>query len=329
MTTISKRDQVTSGLNRLITQWADKPLVQGLLKSYLQSFEELESTYDQLLKERNLETAIGAQLDVLGLIIGEPRGGKDDNAYRLSLKTRIAINNSDGTDAVVTPLLREMTGSDTVKMTEVFPAGVRYELTGSSSLVTSETVETINKIFGATISLEISTSLTGVDFRATDVVSGAGDPLVYSVDYEYQVDNPQGGFWIDTVGSLGMLVEVVAGDAGDWYAFNLNRNIIGFTALSTNVTDTRDALLLLINSQPGFNASAVGGAHINLQELNPPNEFTAEKITDNLTFDDLNVAGTADFRNDHGGIMVDHTSRNYPAQNTNTGVSFADGVNLI
>jgi hypothetical protein len=128
------KDRVQDGLDKLITQWQGKPVIEGLLKSYLESLHEIEDVAFQLLDERNLETAIGVQLDNLGTIIGLGRlvedgayvkyfgfqgngvnqpfnVGKfytegdpiletkelDDEDYRMYLKAKAAYNSSSGT----------------------------------------------------------------------------------------------------------------------------------------------------------------------------------------------------------------------------------------
>lgn len=60
-------------------------------------FQSLELVLQQLLVERSIDTAIGAQLDIIGKIVGQPRNGLDDDTYRRYCRARIAANKSDGT----------------------------------------------------------------------------------------------------------------------------------------------------------------------------------------------------------------------------------------
>ena len=59
--------------------------------------QEVEDAVYQILTDTVLETAEGAQLDGLGEIVGEERAGRDDATYRIAIRTRIAINLSEGT----------------------------------------------------------------------------------------------------------------------------------------------------------------------------------------------------------------------------------------
>lgn len=85
-------DHVTEGLGRLLTQFKGRPNIEGVLQSYLEQVQELEVVFFALMVERYVLTAIGAQLDGIGDIVGEARGGKDDTNYRAAILGRIARN---------------------------------------------------------------------------------------------------------------------------------------------------------------------------------------------------------------------------------------------
>src|SRR5262245_2616348 len=56
---------------------------QKALRALLAPAASLEHALQQLLTERNVNTAIGAQLDLIGKIVGRPRAGvADDEIYR-------------------------------------------------------------------------------------------------------------------------------------------------------------------------------------------------------------------------------------------------------
>jgi len=156
MTSPTKINQITEGLERLITQWQDKPNVVGLFTSYLDSINELEDVYFQLLEERSLDTAIGAQLDNIGLIVGEPRDGRSDNDYRDGISLRVAINASDGTEPRVVELLKLLSGAETAVYQENFPAGVIIKLEGPETSVSQTVLDELKNILGATITAELS-----------------------------------------------------------------------------------------------------------------------------------------------------------------------------
>ena len=67
------RDLVTHGLNRLAYQFKDSEKLKSLISVQLQEFGTLDNIFDNLLNDRFIDTAIGAQLDGLGEILGLPR----------------------------------------------------------------------------------------------------------------------------------------------------------------------------------------------------------------------------------------------------------------
>jgi hypothetical protein len=60
-------------------------------------FQSIENMLQQLLTERSIDTAVGAQLDVIGRIVGQKRNGLSDDDYRRYCRARIATNKANGT----------------------------------------------------------------------------------------------------------------------------------------------------------------------------------------------------------------------------------------
>jgi hypothetical protein len=95
---ISKiEDHVERGLARLPSQFRDKPKLKAFLTVLMTPAQPLEDALWQLLTERDIDTAVGDQLDQIGVIVNQPRLGNDDDTYRRFLYVRIAINRSSGT----------------------------------------------------------------------------------------------------------------------------------------------------------------------------------------------------------------------------------------
>lgn len=92
-------------------------------------FQSLENALQQLLTERSVDTAVGAQLDVIGRLVGQPRNGMVDADFRRLVRARVSVNRSTGnveniltvTDLVVYDDLAyykvENQGTATVKLT--------------------------------------------------------------------------------------------------------------------------------------------------------------------------------------------------------------------
>jgi hypothetical protein len=89
------RSHTDQALGRLVERWK-KPALQALVRSYTDELQEVESMLWDVILLRFPDYASGAQLDVLGRIVGEPRRGKGDAAFRARIKAQIRINSSFG-----------------------------------------------------------------------------------------------------------------------------------------------------------------------------------------------------------------------------------------
>jgi Protein of unknown function (DUF2612) len=71
---------------------------QKVLRVLLSPAADLEAAMQQVLTERSIDTAVGAQLDAIGARVGRSREGvTDDEIYRRYVRAQIAANKSDGT----------------------------------------------------------------------------------------------------------------------------------------------------------------------------------------------------------------------------------------
>ena len=77
---------------------ADTPNnIVNLLTALVTPCTAIEAAFQQLFTERFVDTAIGAQLDIVGKIVGQDRNGMSDDDYRRYCRARIATNRSRGT----------------------------------------------------------------------------------------------------------------------------------------------------------------------------------------------------------------------------------------
>jgi hypothetical protein len=94
-------------LQKITSQYQDSPNLLAWLSANLQLYQDLLACIAQLETAFDINTAVGAQLDVLGQIIGasrtvgfQPSAGVspvlDDDTYRLLLRSKIAQNHWDG-----------------------------------------------------------------------------------------------------------------------------------------------------------------------------------------------------------------------------------------
>jgi hypothetical protein len=70
--------------------------LETLLTILMAPLQRFENACIQLLTQRTVTTAVGAQLDVLGEIVGQLRQGQTDDEYRRYINARIAVNRATG-----------------------------------------------------------------------------------------------------------------------------------------------------------------------------------------------------------------------------------------
>lgn len=321
MSVTTFKDQLESGLEKLIDYWADKPVVVNLLKSFLENLQLVEDVYQDLNDNRSVTTAIGVQLDNIGTIVGEARQGLDDDAYRRAINLRIGISNSDGTEPVVVPLIKQITNADSVAMTEEFPAGVRCTIIGSDLEFGSNEIEDINTLFAAGILLTITGSVTGADFTPVDV-DALGDndytnPDTSIVDYKYYEATPPGKWFQDYEELTTADIQLGTAKIGTKYSVFVNRNSVDYTSPSADTNDAATQLAILINALPDISASAVTDT-ITVTG----SRFTLYAISQNTTM-------TPAYLSDSGGVMVDVLVQGDTVTNTNSNLGSDEGLTPI
>ena len=70
--------------------------IEQLVAALAAPANDIENAFQQLLLQRTIDAAVGAQLDQLGKLVGQPRGGLTDDDYRRYIRARIATNTSSG-----------------------------------------------------------------------------------------------------------------------------------------------------------------------------------------------------------------------------------------
>ena len=90
-------DHEGTGKKLLLEQFKyNTPVLQGLLGVFLRRCQELEDIFWDIIEKRHIDVAAGAQLDSLGLLVGEKRLERDDTDYRQAIRLRIRVNRSKG-----------------------------------------------------------------------------------------------------------------------------------------------------------------------------------------------------------------------------------------
>jgi len=172
-------DHVARTLSLLIEEFKRSPLLNSTVKIIVTQAQEIEFEGNALLTDRRLSQAGGAQLDGMGSIVGEPREGRSDEAYREAIEFRIYINISNAEPETLIAALKFTTNASRVILWELCPATIQMYTNGS--FIPDNMTKTMDEIVAGGVSIEyISTSEGTLPFAfALDDLS----------------DNPEGGGW--------------------------------------------------------------------------------------------------------------------------------------
>lgn len=80
----------------LLWQFRASPNLVELIEIFADEVQSCEDTYHELVDERTLDDAVGAQLDQYGTVCTWPRAGLDDDEYRSMLKVANVMHATHG-----------------------------------------------------------------------------------------------------------------------------------------------------------------------------------------------------------------------------------------
>jgi hypothetical protein len=125
-------DHTEQALGLLISQYRDLPRFSGLVASFTNRVQEFEDINWDVLNKRLLDYtardgnpahAVGAQLDTIGRIVGQARGGQDDATYLVFIRAKIFLNKSRARRGQVIRLL-QLLDAATFTYSEYYPCTV-------------------------------------------------------------------------------------------------------------------------------------------------------------------------------------------------------------
>lgn len=120
-------DQVSKGIDRLISILKDKDNILKLLGIVLNQTQELENASYLFAEQKNIYTATGAWLDYIGSILAEDRQGRLDEDYRTALLLKIQINSNSGTPNEIIETVTSFTLGSNVRLRDfTIAAAVLY-----------------------------------------------------------------------------------------------------------------------------------------------------------------------------------------------------------
>lgn len=181
------------GLKRLLSQYKGRPNIEGILKTYLRQIQAIEDVLFTFFDILDPETAVGAQLDLIGNLIDEDRLGQSDDFYRIRIQTRIFILRNNGTIPVVIKVYKAMMQAQQIEYYPEYPAAFRMDaiLPGTPLLSLAEISGIILNVIpaGVGILLVIETTLPPFAFDGFPDSEGFGD----------SGDPDPGGYFVEAI----------------------------------------------------------------------------------------------------------------------------------
>jgi|GEM_PF-1593142 len=110
---------------RLLYQYRGRPNIEALITSLSgDRAQQLEDSLFTLYTRLDIDLSEGVQLDNIGELVGQTRGGQSDAVYRLFLKAKAGKNVSEGDINQVLSVWKLITGGTAVQLIENYPAEV-------------------------------------------------------------------------------------------------------------------------------------------------------------------------------------------------------------
>jgi hypothetical protein len=185
-------DHCADGLALLLEQFKDKPRLAAVLCAFLQQIQELDAAAWQLLTERSIDAGVGAQLDVIGRIVGEPREGRSDTDYRPFLRARILVNRSSGLTEEILTIVRVVLGDVPIALREEFPAAFTVRVADALAISPSTLISLLQQAKAAGVRVLLEYSLVP-DERAFTFAPGSLPELDPARGFGSALDPSVGG----------------------------------------------------------------------------------------------------------------------------------------
>ena len=158
---------------RLTQEYKNKSNFNSLIDIRVNQIQDLENALFTFLEGRQLDFAVGVQLDLIGGLLGQARPfGMSDDIYRGLLFAQIAINTSEGTKENVINLLN-LLGAEGLRVFETYPAGIDIQVIRDTIII--DEALTKNAIIKATAPIEINLRA----YNAITPFGFIGNPLAF------------------------------------------------------------------------------------------------------------------------------------------------------
>jgi hypothetical protein len=117
---MNKIDDYKFNLDLFLDQYKNSDRLQGIVSAADGAANDIETALFEIRDNIYLSTAIGEQLDLLGIVFNEPRAGRDDTEYRIILQIRAASAYSGEPEGIIS-ILKSIYGAGSVQYRPFYP----------------------------------------------------------------------------------------------------------------------------------------------------------------------------------------------------------------
>ena len=175
------KSHVAQALGDMLAQDKGKPRAEAFVSVVAARWQAVEDFLWQLATGCNLDDAVGVQLDGLGDILDEPRGGLTDNQYRLFLRAKILVLRSRGRVEQLIQILKVL-GYVTIVIRETPPSHLGIEVMDCTLASETDRMLRLAKAGGTGLTFVYSSFSADETFQASgtyaaseiDSATGAG-----------------------------------------------------------------------------------------------------------------------------------------------------------
>jgi hypothetical protein len=164
-------NHIEQAKDRFVEQYKSTYYFNSLIESIIQPIQTLENETFNVYTKRWIKTAEGQQLDNLGKIIGEPRLGRSDEAYRSALIIKVYINTAFGQPESIINVIQEIYNADSVEYQQGQPASFQLHI------ISNSTINNINELVNSLIPAGVKCSIITQSSDNTGFILGANNVL--------------------------------------------------------------------------------------------------------------------------------------------------------
>lgn len=172
MSLTEKTNDGAEAVALLTQQFKDKRLVRKLLRSWVKPLQEIEAVAFDLLEARDIDLAVGVQLDLLGTLVGASRGAYGDAVYREQIKTQILVNKSNGTVPEILTIFARIVPDLSVVFTQLAGAAFTIQTFGVTD---SDTADFLAAVLAKIKAAGVGSLLTVDQYEVPFAMSGDDD----------------------------------------------------------------------------------------------------------------------------------------------------------